>query len=63
MKIELHKITVRELTEGYADNAEQGVKAYGGRLMCVLPTSVNLSTGRNNVRPSSTLSHKDSLST
>ena len=32
MKIELHKITVRELTEGYADNAEQGVKAYGGRL-------------------------------
>ncbi|MEE3484118.1 MAG: DUF262 domain-containing protein [Bacteroidales bacterium] len=32
MKIELHKITVRDLTNGYADNAEQGVKAYGGKL-------------------------------
>jgi len=32
MKIELHKITVRELTEGYTDNQEAGVKAYGGRL-------------------------------
>lgn len=32
MKIELHKITVRDLTNGYADNAEQGVKAFGGKL-------------------------------
>ena len=32
MQIELHKITVRELTEGYEDNNEKGVRAYGGRL-------------------------------
>lgn len=32
MKIELHKITVRELTEGYQDNNENGVRAYGGKL-------------------------------
>ncbi len=32
MEIKLHKITVRDLTKGYADNAEQGVKAYGGKL-------------------------------
>ncbi|MEE3448714.1 MAG: HNH endonuclease, partial [Bacteroidales bacterium] len=32
MKIELHKITVRELTAGYEDNAENGVKAFGGNL-------------------------------
>ena len=32
MNIELHKITVRELTKGYADNNENGVRAYGGRL-------------------------------
>ena len=32
MQIELHKITVRDLTEGYADNAENGVCAYGGKL-------------------------------
>ena len=32
MKIELNKITVRELTEGYIDSQENGVKAYGGRL-------------------------------
>ncbi|MBP5717063.1 MAG: DUF262 domain-containing protein [Bacteroidales bacterium] len=32
MKIELHKITVRELTDGYVDNAENGVKAFGGKL-------------------------------
>ena len=32
MQIELHKITVRELTNGYADNAEDGVCAYGGKL-------------------------------
>jgi len=32
MKIELNKITVRELVEGYKDNAEGGVVGYGGRL-------------------------------
>ena len=32
MNIELHKITVRELTKGYADNNENGVRAYCGRL-------------------------------
>ena len=32
MNIELHKITIRELTNGYADNAENGVVAYGGKL-------------------------------
>ena len=32
MNIELHKITVRELTRDYADNNENGVLAYGGRL-------------------------------
>ena len=32
MNIELHKITVRELTKGYVDNNENGIRAYGGRL-------------------------------
>jgi len=32
MKIELHKITVKELTKGYQDNAEAGVVSYGGNL-------------------------------
>ena len=32
MKIELNKITVRDLTNGYEDNAENGVKAFGGKL-------------------------------
>lgn len=32
MKIELKKITVRKLSEGYEDNEEEGVVAYGGRL-------------------------------
>lgn len=32
MQIELHKITVRDLTQGYEDNAENGVCAYGGKL-------------------------------
>lgn len=32
MQIELHKITVRELTQGYEDNAENGVRAYDGKL-------------------------------
>ena len=32
MKIELKKITVRELTKDYTDNAEEGVSGYGGKL-------------------------------
>ena len=32
MQIELQKITVRDLTAGYEDNEEQGVRGYGGRL-------------------------------
>lgn len=32
MKIELHEITVREVTQNYVDNAEEGVVGYNGRL-------------------------------
>lgn len=32
MKIELHKIRVREVVNGYKDSAEEGVVAYGGKL-------------------------------
>jgi hypothetical protein len=32
MKIELHEITVKELAEGYRDNAEGGVVGFGGKL-------------------------------
>ena len=32
MKIQLKEITVRELTNGYKDNAEAGVVGYGGKL-------------------------------
>jgi hypothetical protein len=32
MKVELHEITIRDLTEGYADNDENGVFGYGGKL-------------------------------
>ncbi|MFH1231709.1 MAG: DUF262 domain-containing protein [Planctomycetota bacterium] len=32
MKIELKEITVRELADGYQDNAEAGVVGYGGKL-------------------------------
>lgn len=32
MKIELREITVRDVAEGYADSAEEGVVGYGGRL-------------------------------
>ena len=30
MKIELREITIRELTNGYQDNEENGVLGYGG---------------------------------
>jgi hypothetical protein len=32
MKIELQEITIRELTHGYEDKAEEGVRGYGGHL-------------------------------
>ncbi|MBX3037848.1 MAG: DUF262 domain-containing protein [Anaerolineales bacterium] len=32
MKIELKELTIRELTNGYQDNAENGVVGYGGKL-------------------------------
>ena len=32
MKIELHEISVRQVAEGYVDNAEEGVVGYAGRL-------------------------------
>ncbi len=32
MKIELKQVTIRELADGYIDNLEEGVVAYGGRL-------------------------------
>jgi hypothetical protein len=32
MKIELHEVTVKELADGFQDNAEAGVVAYGGKL-------------------------------
>jgi hypothetical protein len=32
MDIKLHEISIRELTAGYADNNEQGVVAYNGKL-------------------------------
>ena len=32
MNIELKEITIRELTAGYIDNQEDGVRAYGGKL-------------------------------
>lgn len=32
MKIELKEITIRQLADGYEDNAEGGVKGYGGKL-------------------------------
>ncbi|MCU1391102.1 MAG: endonuclease [Ilumatobacteraceae bacterium] len=32
MEIELHEITVAELRQGYQDHAEQGVRAYDGKL-------------------------------
>lgn len=32
MRIELHKITVEKLCAGFIDNAEEGVRAYGGKL-------------------------------
>lgn len=32
MKIELKEISLRELTAGYIDNQEDGIRGYGGKL-------------------------------
>ena len=32
MKIELKEIKVRELADGYIDNAEEGVRGFGNKL-------------------------------
>lgn len=32
MNIELKEISIRELTEGYTDNQEDGVRGYGDKL-------------------------------
>ena len=32
MKVELHEITIRDVVDGYRDNAEEGVFGYGGKL-------------------------------
>ena len=32
MKIDLKEITIKKLTDGFVDNDEQGVVAYGGKL-------------------------------
>ena len=32
MKIQLTEITIKELTAGYQDNAEEGVSGYGGKM-------------------------------
>ena len=32
MKIELKEILIRDLTNGYQDNSEEGVVGYGGKL-------------------------------
>ncbi len=32
MKIQLHEISIRDIVNGYVDNAENGVVAYGGKL-------------------------------
>ena len=32
MKIDLHRIKVRDVVDGYTDNNEEGVVGYGGKL-------------------------------
>ena len=50
MKIFPLSVTVRELTEGFIDNEEQGVRGYGGRLTSGLPISASSSTTTRNSR-------------
>lgn len=47
MKIEPKSIKVRAVFENYADNGDDGVVAYGGRLAIVRHISVNLYMTKN----------------
>ena len=47
MEIKQTEITIRELTEGFSDNAEDGVVAYGGKLDVGHPTKENLFIKKN----------------
>jgi hypothetical protein len=49
VKIELKEITVRELTNGYKNNDEEGVVGYGDKLDIRHPTNGNLFTKTNSV--------------
>lgn len=42
MRIELYKILVRKVVDGFKDNAIEGVIAYGGKWMCDQNISANL---------------------
>lgn len=49
MKIELKEITVRDLTNGYQDNEENGVSDLAESWIYVRPTRESLYTKINNV--------------
>ena len=51
MKITLHTIKVRDLVNGYADNDENGVVGYGGKLDIRRPISVNFAIMIINSKP------------
>lgn len=51
MTIKQTEVTVREITQGYTNNDEQGVRGFGG----LLPISVNLSTTKRSKKPLSLL--------
>ena len=63
MKIELTSVSIRELAEGYADNQEDGVVGYGGKLDVRPPTNANLSRRTSSVTPSLTPSSRPTRST
>ena len=48
MQIELKEISIRELTDRYQDNAENGVTAYHGELDVRPLTNVSLYTVKRN---------------
>ena len=62
MEIKLHKITVRDLANGYVDNAENGVIAFSGKLDVRPSYQLSLSIRINSATPSSTLLRRASLS-
>lgn len=53
MNIQLVHIKVRDLFNGYHDNGDNGVVAYGGKLDVRPPTSANSSTNPSNSKQSS----------